>query len=81
MLKLVYFCEDVCWLKLVSRILWDFQGKKFPKLSIVKSADETDWIHKMGKITRYFVTVKFISKAKHFIGFNLAFLWDTFKPS
>lgn len=64
----------------ISRILWDFQEKRFPKLSIIKSADETDWIcKKMGKIKCYFVTVKFINKSKHFIGFDLAFLWNTFK--
>ena len=59
-----------------SQILWDFQRTKFPKLSIIKRTDETDWIRKkMGKMKCYFITVEFVNKTKHFIGFNLAFLW------
>lgn len=49
MLELVYLCEGVK--THTSRILCNFQGKKFPKLNIVKSADETEWmIKKLGKI-------------------------------
>lgn len=40
MLELVYLCEGVK--THTSRILCNFWGKKFPKLNIVKSADETE---------------------------------------